>query len=101
MGKIFITQDVLKIELKYNSLPEVVEHAWIKYKTPSGEIGIFPGEAVHNVVNSSFYVILGVGEFLENYGSYGDWSFWLWLQLVDGRTIPGEILTERIYAEGT
>jgi hypothetical protein len=100
MGKIFINQDVLKIELTYDSLPGTVDHAWIKYRNPAGTEGTFTTEATANVPNSSYYIIFGVGEFLEDYGTIGTWKFWLWLELTDGRVIPGEVITEKIYQEG-
>lgn len=100
MGKIFINQDVLKIELTYDNLPGTVEHAWIKYRNPAGEEETFAHEAVHNSTNSSYYIIFDVGETLEDYGTKGTWKFWLWLELADGRTIPGEVIRFKVYDEG-
>jgi hypothetical protein len=101
MGKIFINQDVLKIELTYDSLPSAVEHAWIKYRSPgSDEDKTFPTEATHNIASSSFSIVFAVGETLSDYGVSGTWKFWLWLELTDGRVIPGEVISEKIYEEG-
>ena len=100
MGKVFLNQDVLKIELTVDTLPGTVEHAWIKYRNPAGEEDTFDTEATYNAPNDSFYIIFAVGEFLEDYGTAGTWKFWLWLELTDGRIIPGEVITEKIYTEG-
>jgi hypothetical protein len=100
MGKIFINQDVLKIELSCDALPGTVEHAWIKYRNPEGTEGTFTTEATYNAPALSFYIVFGVGEFLEDYGTVGTWKFWLWLELTDGRVIPGEVIKETIYEEG-
>lgn len=100
MGKIYVHQDLLKIELNYVELPGEVKHAWIKYRNPEGRERRFPAPALHNPVNRSFYIIFDAGESLGDYGPVGMWRFWLWLEMEDGRTIPGEAVKEMIYKEG-
>lgn len=100
MGKIFVNQDVLKIELKYDILPGAVEKAWIKFCNPDWEIGFLPAPAVHNETGQSYYYIFEQGETLERYGSAGEWRFWLYLELVDGRMIPGESVGVTVHREG-
>ena len=101
MGKVFLNQDVLKIELTVDALPGTIEHAWIKYRSPGATIdGTFATEATYNTPNDSFYIIFAVDEFLEDYGTAGTRKFWLWLELTDGRVIPGEVISEKIYTEG-
>jgi len=100
MGKIYLNQDVLKIEFTYNELPGEVSTVSIRYQNPAGRIGSLPGEAIHNEPASSYYYIFEQGETLKNYGPEGVWKFWLLFELTDLRKIPGEPVTHTIYREG-
>jgi len=101
MGKIYINQDVLKIELTYNELPGEIAASWIMYRNPEGITAKIPTEAVLDEAGSKVYYIFSQGETLGDYGRVGRWKFWISFDLTDGRTIPGEPVTWDIFAQGT
>lgn len=100
MGKIFINQDVLKVDLKYDELPGAVARVSIKYRNPERKHGVLTDDALHNEAGKSYYYVFEKGESLSMYGGVGAWKFWLFLELVDGRIIPGESVECIVYREG-
>ena len=97
MGRVFKTQDYLRVQGEYQEdvAETEIASATIKYKDPNGTEGEW--DATHDSVNRLVYYDLPLG---TNLGTAGIWSFWNYYIMVDGRVIPGETWRQRIYSEG-
>ena len=95
MGKIYKNQAFkLYLNTKLTSLEfGTIASAVIKYRQPdaiedsvTGDISTYP-YIIHEVANDEFDIA-------------GEWVVWVYLTMVDGSTMPGEIDTLKIYDEG-
>ena len=97
MGKVFITQDYLTIRLSYTSaITNLIASAVIKYRKPDKTEGQW--DALHDTVGKKIWRNVEKGEFLNQ---KGNWRFWSFVTLTDGRVIPGEAFKHYIYTEGS
>jgi len=97
MGKIFDTQDYLRIQLAFTAdIEDDIASAVIKYIDPDG----IEGEWVASIdtINKTIYYELPQGSPLEKYGL---WTVWSVATMDDGRTIPGTIAKFKVFTEGT
>lgn len=97
MGKVYETQDSLRISLTYTAdVASDIDSVLIKYIDPNGTEGSF--EATHDSVNKKVYYDIPIDEPLE---IVGGWRFWIHATMTDGREMPGEVLEYEITEEGT
>lgn len=96
MGKIFRTQDSLRIELSYLAdISANITSIKIKYIKPDASTGEWA--ATHVPGEKKAYYDLPVGVFLDQIGV---WRFWLHATMNDGRVIPGELVKQTVSEEG-
>ena len=96
MGKIYNTQDSVRIELSYvTDITADIASVVIKYASPTGVIGQLSG--AHVPAEKKVTYNFPKGFFLNE---VGEWRFWLFATMTDGRVIPGEVHFEEIYEEG-
>lgn len=105
MGKVYTTQDSLRIELSYKTgdheqdlnIAENIVSVIIKYIKPGPDGGTGQWDAVHDTVNFSIYYDLPLGEYLTPKGS---WRVWSVATMSDGRVLVGEPARFLILNEG-
>ena len=95
MGKIYVNQTALKIDLDTGiDLTTGVDVVYIKYKEPDSDtISEWVG-AVENTTHITY--VLSAGEI----DLIGDWTFWSYVDFTDGSKAPGEPSIVTVYTEG-
>lgn len=97
MGKVFDTQDYLRIELAFTAnIENDITSQLIKYKDPNGTEGSWVASL--DSVNKTIYYNLPQGDSL---GVPGIWTVWSYVTMDDGRILVGEIAKFKIFTEGT
>ena len=96
MGKIFNTQDYVRIELAYTDATISGDIASVKIKW-SNRITSGEWVATHDAVSKTVFYDMPVGEYLT---VLGGWKFWIEATMTDDRILPGEVHEEIIHAEG-
>ena len=97
MGKKYVSQPI-EVSLSWEAADapdEVIDTCRIKYKNPNGTTGYW--NATYDEPNRTIYYI---GATDSSYAVAGKWTFWPYVTLTDGRSFPGEPITEVIYREG-
>lgn len=97
MGKIFKKQTKLHIELTMNiDITGASEHIikFIKPDNSEGEFAATIKEAENGILQ---YDVNPDGTDIDQAGK---WIFWAYVVLSDGRSIPGEAVSQMIYKEG-
>ena len=95
MGKIYVGQDNLSIELDTGVTLTGALNLKIKYRKPDSTTGEWTGTLEGTtIIKKSF--IDGSGGLDQS----GIWRFWAWAEMSDGREIPGEPYDRQIYIEG-
>lgn len=95
-GKVFITQDAVKIELVLDGdLPSNISSVKIGYQKPTGAKGEW--NAILDTPNKTIYKIFNLNEFAT---PAGIWTFWGIIIYSDGKRQPTTSIIEPIYIEG-
>lgn len=105
MGKVYTTQDSLRVALSYKTdnlaetenIRDNIVSVIIKYIKPGPDGGTGQWDAVHDTVNFSIYYDLPLGEYLTPKGSWRAWSV---ATMSDGRVLVGEPARFLILNEG-
>lgn len=95
MGKIYLNQSSLRIQL--TTLVDITgaTETLIKYKKPSGTTGEWTA-TVEAVGDGIIYYDL-TGDELDEIGT---WTFWAYVTFADTREAPGEPVKIIVYSEG-
>lgn len=95
MGKVYVNQSSLRLELTaYEDVTDAVSTV-LKYKKPSGTIDSWSATVSDATTGVMHY------DFLDTeLDEAGDWIVWIYVVFSDGRNAPGEPYTWRIYEEG-
>ena len=92
MGKIYKSQDSLRIKLTTSVDITGATVKKIYYKKPSGTIGSW--DATVDVISTGvIYYDVVSGDIDES----GQWKFWAYVTFSDGRSAPGQYVAETIY----
>lgn len=95
MGKIYVGQTALKIELETETDLTGATAQLIKYKKPDGSTGSF----IASIVDTKGGIIeYDVGD-TADLNQAGEWTFWAHLTFGTG-VVPGEPITIEIFNEG-
>lgn len=95
MGKIYVGQTALRIQLSTGiDLTDITVS--IKYEKPDGTTGVWQASKL-NDSGTIYYDINTVTDLDQS----GDWTFWAFATLQNGKTAPGEPVTISVYEEGT
>ena len=95
MGKVYKSQDALRIELTTDVNIENALIKRIKYKDPDGIEGYWDALS-EDEENGVIYYDLPKNSPLNKSGK---WTFWAYITFPDGRSAPGEPVAEYIYIE--
>jgi hypothetical protein len=95
MGKIYLNQDSLRIQLTTGVDITGATTTKIKYKKPSEATGDWDA-TVEDVGAGSIYYDLTGTELDE----VGTWTFWAYVTFADTRSAPGEPVKVTVYTEG-
>lgn len=97
MGKIFDTQDYLRIQLAFTAdIEDDITSAVIKYIDPDGDEDEWVASI--DTVNKTIYYELPQGSPLNKPGL---WTVWSVVTMDDGRILVGSIAKFKVFAEGT
>lgn len=98
MSRIFTYQTYLRIILTANVNVTDALSLQIYYKKPSGVVGSVQATALTPLTGVIYYDLepdsSGNDDFLDEVGT---WSFWAYVEFVDGRTARGETVKRTIY----
>lgn len=98
MGRVFVEQTYLRIQLTAGVNVADALTTEIYYKKPGGTIGSVPATVSNPIIGVMYYDLVpdssGGTDFLDE---VGEWKFWTWVEFADGRTARGETYTEEIY----
>jgi len=96
MGKIYVDQTALKIDLDTGiDLTIGVDNVYIKYIKPDDPTILQWDATVEDTTHVT--KILSGGEI----DVAGEWTFWTYADFTDGSEAPGEPVHEVVYVEGT
>jgi len=97
MGKIYVNQTALRLQLYVGTDVDTALSLKIKYTKPDSEtiyefIALEPTDAVKSIYYDFQEGDLNVA---------GQWIFWAYVTFSDGRSAPGEPVKIRVWEEGT
>jgi len=95
MGKIYIGQTALRIQLTANIDINNAD-AFIKYQKPDGT----RGEWVASVYDADKGIIYYDMQATTDLDQEGDWIFWTYIEFGNGKVAAGEPVTIYVYPEG-
>ena len=96
MGKIYLNQDSLRIELTTDVDITGATVTQIKYKKPvSGETGEWDATVEDTGAGSIYFDLTGT-----ELDEVGTWTFWAYVTFADTRSAPGEPVKVTVYTEG-
>jgi len=96
MGKIYVGQSKLRLQLNTGVTIESGDVLWIKYCKPgSSSVEVFVAEELGTPAGAIYYDF-DIGDL----DTAGIWKFWAYIIFNDGREAPGESISIRIYNEG-
>jgi hypothetical protein len=96
LGKIYKTQDYLRIKLSLLHNLSNASSAKIKYKKPDGTTGEWTA-IIEDKKKGVIYYDLPQGSPLTDAGA---WTLWAYVAFSDGRVAAGEPVSITIYSEG-
>ena len=96
MGKIYVGQESLEIRLDTGITLTGALSVKMKYTKPGGTSGAWDA-TIYNTTWVKKVFIDGANELDEP----GVWILWAWVNMSDGRSIPGEPVKYYVYGEGT
>lgn len=100
MPKIYKNQENLRIKLTTGVSIVDATIKKIKYEKPDGTEGSWNAE-VEDATNGIIYYDVKITANGADIDQVGIWKFWAFITFSDGRSAPGEVIEQRIYAEGT
>ncbi len=99
MSKIYINQENLRIRLTTSVNIADATTIKIKYKKPDGTEGSWDAE-VEDETNGIIYYDVKKTADGADIDQSGNWKFWAFITFSDGRSAPGEAISQYIYIEG-
>lgn len=97
MGKIFVNQSKLRLQLNLGIALESGDVPTIRYRKPNSTTTEEFAAEILNAAEGSIYYDFLDGEL----DVAGVWKFWAYVVFDDGRVAPGEIVSVKVYTEGT
>lgn len=98
MGKIFINQSKLRLQLNLGIALASGDVPTIRYRKPnSTTIEELTEVEILSEADGSIYYDFTDGEL----DVAGVWTFWAYVVFDDGRVAPGEVASVKVYTEGT
>ena len=94
--KVYVGQEAWELRLDTEIDISGASALKIKYKKPSGTIASFTATAYDGTTVR--YAFKADSDELDE---SGNWTFWAWVTMADGRDIPGKPITIYIKAEGS
>jgi hypothetical protein len=96
MGKIYVNQTQLRIQLNVGVSVVGALALKIKYTKPTGVSGEFVASEDTSTTKTIYY------DFSQpDLNVAGDWLFWAYVTFANGKSAPGEPVRIKIWAEGT
>ena len=96
MGKIYLNQDSLRIQLTTDVDITAATVTQIKYKKPvSGDTGVWNAVVLDPGDGVIYYDLTGT-----ELDEVGTWTFWAYVTFSDTRSAPGEPVKVTVYTEG-
>ena len=95
MGKIYLNQSSLRIQLTTDVDITGATVTDIKYAKPSGIAGSWTATIDDPGAGSIYYDLTGI-----ELDEVGTWTFWAYVTFADTRSAPGEPVKVTVYTEG-
>jgi hypothetical protein len=97
MGKIYVNQDKLRLQLNTGVDLTGAQALKIRYQKPgSTAVNEFVATALPSLLGALYYDFKS-GDLNKS----GDWTFWPWVTFADGRSAPGQPIKIKVWDEGT
>jgi len=95
MGKIYLNQSSLRLQLTTDEDITGATVTRIQYKKPSGTTGYWTAQVEAVGDGIIYYDLLGT-----ELDEIGTWKIWAFVTFVDGRSAPGEPVSFIVHTEG-
>ena len=100
MGKIYVNQTKLRLQLNTGVSIESGDAPYIKYKKPDSDTVLTLVAEILDPDDGSIYYDFKDESTSETLDTVGVWMFWSYIVFNDGLVAPGEPVSIRVYEEG-